>query len=93
MPTFIVIATRGQETISARIQSEVKDEHYTVKPDTWFVSFDGTTQELSEKLGIKDGATGTGIVLPVFNFAGRGKSDMWEWLELHNDDSKSADED
>jgi len=53
----------------------------------WLVSFQGTTQELSDKLTITGQAPGVkseiGSVLltSIGTYYGRGPADMWEWLK------------
>jgi hypothetical protein len=51
--------------------------------DTWLVAYEGTTKSLAEKLGIRSGEVGTGVVFPISNYSGRASSDTWEWLGLN----------
>lgn len=56
---------------------------YPVRDDVWLVEYDGTTQQAADALGIRSGEVGSGLVVPVINYSGRGAMDMWEWLQLH----------
>lgn len=60
------------------------------KSGSVFVSFKGTTKELSDMLGItanQDERVSTGVVLPVTNYYGRGPTDMWEWIKVRMEGS------
>ncbi|HEY1836390.1 MAG TPA: hypothetical protein VGG36_01935 [Rhizomicrobium sp.] len=81
---FVVIATSNSQKIAEALETTASDGgHYLIKEGTWFAQFDGTSQELAEKLGIRDASNGTGVVTPVSNYSGRGATDMWEWLKVH----------
>lgn len=53
----------------------------------WLISYNGTTSELSNFIGITGQPTGepsvigSAIVTPVPSYFGRGSTDMWEWLK------------
>ena len=81
MGIFLVTATGDQNKVEASVKSTFPDEHYAVPNNTaWFVVFRGTTVELSEKLGLTSGKSGSAVVIPVNNYYGRASKDMWEWL-------------
>ena len=81
---FVVIANSGIPAVEESMRSIVSDAgFYQIKQGVWFVAFDGTSQELAEKVGIRDGKIGTGVVTPITNYSGRGATDMWEWLKVH----------
>lgn len=63
-------------------------DKYKLQSDRgWLISFEGTTVELSNHIGLTgqpQGETspiGSAIVIPVTAYYGRGPSDMWEWLK------------
>lgn len=53
----------------------------------WFISYEGTTVELSNLIGItstKEGfvpSLGSAMVTSVSSYYGRGQTSMWEWLK------------
>lgn len=52
-------------------------------PAVYFVSFKGTTNELSEAVGYGDDRqAGTGVVISISNYSGFASRDLWEWMEL-----------
>ena len=55
-------------------------------PTTYFVSYNGTTRELAEAIGLSNGESGTGIVIPVSNYYGYAAKDLWEWINIHEHD-------
>lgn len=83
MQIFAVIAIKGPKTIETALESVAPDDFYALKDDVWLVAFEGTTQQLAEKLGIRDGKNGTGLVAPIGNYSGRASTDLWEWLKVH----------
>ncbi|MGH6818523.1 MAG: hypothetical protein ACREC1_07105 [Methylovirgula sp.] len=80
---FVVVALTGIPEIHQELKKLASDGFYTIKEGVWFVLFDATSQELAEKLGIRDARNGTGVVTPITNYSGRGPTDMWEWLKVH----------
>ena len=81
MGIFLVTATDKQADVEASVRNNFPDAFYRVPNNTaWFVVFKGTTIELSEKLGLTSGGSGSGVVIPVNNYYGRASKDMWEWL-------------
>lgn len=54
-----------------------------VKDDTWLATFDGTAREFAEKIGIRPGETGSGLVLSIGSFSGRAAPEIWEWLKVN----------
>jgi hypothetical protein len=70
----------------------VPEKFYEIKESVWLVSYDGTSQQLAEKLGIRDGASGTGIVTPICNYSGRASGDLWEWLKVNWPSEKSRND-
>ena len=50
----------------------------------YFVSYDGTTRTLSEAVGYgNDEEAGTGVVMRISNYFGYASTELWEWLEIH----------
>lgn len=47
----------------------------------FMVSYHGTSQELSNLLGITEGASGTGVVASISSYYGRAPTDIWDWVK------------
>ena len=79
----LVLALKMNELSSEGIEIEMR-----WAPQFWLVSFNGTTGDLSERIGLGDDYDlGSAIIMPVTTFAGYGPSEVWEWLGLHRDDA------
>lgn len=86
MPVFFVTPLKNNDAVLARLKEVVAAEDvYELTEDKWFARFDGTSGQLSERIGLKDGSSGTGIILRVTSFNGRAPGDLWEWITLKND--------
>jgi hypothetical protein len=84
MSIFAVIAKAEEKNVRGRVTSIIPEgDWFEFKDDVWFVEFKGTSQDLAEKLGIRSGNVGAGIVIPISNYSGRAPSDTWEWLRAH----------
>lgn len=82
MRVFLVIATSNHIKVGGVIREQGL-VHFVIKPDAWFVAFDDTTRALAEKLGIRGGESGSGLVCSIDGYSGRLPKDAWEWLSLH----------
>jgi hypothetical protein len=84
MPIFIVIATRkGKSPSFVEAIKRENIKYYELKDDAWLLSYKGTTRELADLLGIREGDTGPGIVCLVESYSGRLPRDAWEWLKIY----------
>ena len=83
MQIFMVISTGTANQVEKHLDETVPGKFYSVKEGVWLAAFDGTTQQLSEKLGIRDGVSGAGLVTPISNYSGRASADLWEWLKIN----------
>jgi hypothetical protein len=84
MRVFIVVSTRAESQND--LQAQISNEgfaHYKIRTDTWLVAAEGTTREVAEKIGIRSGATGPGLVCRIESYSGRLPKDAWEWLALY----------
>jgi hypothetical protein len=82
---FVVVSISEPPAVERALETAAPDGgYYKIKDGVWFVQFDGTSQDLAEKLGVRTPPTnGTGVVTPIGNYSGRGPTDMWEWLKVH----------
>jgi hypothetical protein len=82
MRVFIVVATITPPKVGEAITS-LKLANYPLRSDAWLVASESTTRELAEKLGIRGGENGAGLVCLIEGYSGRLVKDAWEWLALH----------
>ena len=71
------------EFIDNRLK-EVGPVYVSEAPGAWFVSYDGTTNELAEKLQLGDEPKmGEGIIIGVRNYQGYASTSLWEWIRTY----------
>ncbi|WGR90995.1 hypothetical protein MTX26_10125 [Bradyrhizobium sp. ISRA443] len=78
---FLVAATRNPEKIKQAIQS-LDLTVYELRFDLFVIKYNGTARELADKLGIREGTTGSGLVVSFDGYSGRAPSDFWEWMKV-----------
>lgn len=81
---FFLTAHSQAPLVRARVTEIFSEENrYELSHDQWMVVFEGTTQELAEKAGIRGGEEriGTGLALSVTTYSGRANTGLWEWLK------------
>jgi hypothetical protein len=81
---YAVVATRGADDIRLEIEKLPEDSFYGITDDAWLVAYEGTTRQLAERLGIRGGATGAGLVLQADAYSVRASDDLWEWLKVRS---------
>lgn len=91
MPIFLVIplaSNTGPLNEAVRGMLPEHDRHQLANDRGWLVTYNGTTKELTNRLGVTGQAQGekspigSAIVAPISSYYGRGPNDMWEWLAL-----------
>ncbi|MFL6844247.1 MAG: hypothetical protein ACJ8ER_05130 [Allosphingosinicella sp.] len=55
--------------------------NYKLADGVWLVSSAGTAKDISEKIGIAEGANGTGVVTEVASYFGRANPAIWSWIK------------
>ncbi|BDD93561.1 hypothetical protein PanNE5_30010 [Pandoraea sp. NE5] len=81
MAIFVVIPTRSDHKLQPVLAEHFPEQHYKLPQGEYLIQFSGTTQELSEKLGITGGENGTAVVAAISSYYGRAPADIWEWLK------------
>ncbi len=81
MTIFAVFAAAQPEKLSGAIAKHFPGNFTKVSDDSWFISADGTSKDVSDKLGVTDGASGGAIVVSVSGYYGRASTPIWEWVK------------
>lgn len=84
MAIFLVSPTDAPEAIEQALEAQKAEgvlEFIALPRNGYFVSYKGTTEELSGLLGITDGSKGTGVVVLVTSYYGRTRNNIWEWIQ------------
>lgn len=81
MPLYFVTSLTNPAAVLAAAEKAVPEgDVHAASQDKFFIRFEGTSNELSEKLGVADGSTGTAIILLVTAYHGRAPKSIWEWV-------------
>jgi len=81
MSIFAVIAPTDNSKLGPVIETQFANKQIQVWAGQWLISTEGTTQQISETLGINGGINGSGIVLSIVSYWGRANPGIWEWLK------------
>jgi uncharacterized protein YbjT (DUF2867 family) len=79
---FMVAVTRNAHAVEQAIE-ELKVPYYDLRPDLFVLPYEGTARDLADKLGIRGGEKGSGLVVLIGGYSGRAPSDFWEWLKVN----------
>jgi len=81
MALFLVVGFGGNESLGKKISDEFPTTSRNLTVDTWLVVAPGTAKDISDKIGISEGQTGSGMVTNVGGYWGRASADLWEWMK------------
>lgn len=86
MSIFYLSTFSGLEAVEKALKDSSLP-HVEASQGQWFVSFKGTSQELSDLIGISDSKNGqTGIVVAVSGYWGLASNNVWEFIAAHWND-------
>ncbi len=82
MSIFLITPIIEPDKVAASVKANFAEDFYPI-PNTQslLVHYAGTTKELSDKLGISTGESGTGIVVSFSSYYGRASTDIWDWIK------------
>jgi len=81
MSIFVVIPTRDQENLAKRIGELGDHSSHKLPKGEWIVSYDGTSIELSSRLGLNKTDGNAAVVFAVNAYYGNAPTSIWEWLK------------
>ena len=81
-----IIPFKSYDAILFQLEDKAIRYHFYEGEDAriFFVSFDGTTRELADAVGLTKGGNGSGVVLAFDNYAGFANPDIWEWIRKYD---------
>jgi hypothetical protein len=81
---FIVLIISNEHAVAQNLREAVPEgDWFEIGGDKFAVTFDGTSRDLAEKIGIRaNPSVGSGIVFPITTYSGRADPALWEWLAL-----------
>jgi hypothetical protein len=82
MAIFMVVPT-SEGKIATKLQETLPGKFYLLPKGEFLVQYAGTSKDLSDFLGITDGANGAAVVASLSGYFGRAPTDIWEWMKQH----------
>ncbi len=76
--------------LRSAIASVFPGDYLEIGPGQWLIASIGTAEDVSGKLGLTDGRSGTGVVLSVSGYFGRASAQIWEWLAAKMGSTRNA---
>ena len=88
MAVFVVIPFNNSgddpfPELKSRIERRNLQSYDEVGHRTFFVSYNGTTTELSELLGFSPEGGMTGVIMQLGHYYGYGPGSLWEWIDAN----------
>lgn len=83
MSTFVVIPISGNTAKIDGALGAYKNKALKLDRGEWLVSYDGTSKQLSDDLGISNDDTLSAIVIGFSAYWGRASADIWEWIKAN----------
>lgn len=81
MTIFVIFRVSDTKKMSAALERAFPKNHLLVAQGQWLVSAAGTAKDVSDKLGITEGASGAATIFSMGNYFGRAPTDVWEWIK------------
>lgn len=82
MSIFAVLSKNENPILEQRIEAEFPDNYYKFSSSQWFVSFDGTSKDVSDKLGVTSKEDPiSAVIVDIASYWGRSSLDLWDWLK------------
>lgn len=81
MATFVIIPTAGITGIEKKLPKTFGNKALRLPNGEWLVSYSGTSQQLSDEVGISESPDGSAIVLNFSAYYGRASANIWEWIK------------
>jgi hypothetical protein len=70
------------DALSGTVIANFPDNYFQVSPDKriFLVSAAGTAKDVSDRLGISEGALNSAVVFGISGYYGRAPMNTWEWI-------------
>lgn len=82
--TFVIIPLQNSAHLNDLIPTKFGKASYRLPMGEWLIAYQGTTQQLSDELGISEGPSNSAIVLSISSYWGRAPKQIWEWLQQYS---------
>ena len=82
MTIFVVFHTSDRDKLAVEMQRQFPDDHLSLNTGEWLVSAALTAKEVTDRLKIASGESGSGIVFAMSTYYGRSDPNIWEWIKV-----------
>ncbi len=85
MRVFSVVNINQAKTADLKRELELAypgDASFELAPGNWLVASEGTTKDVSDRLGFTKERVSSGVVFTIDSYNGWANPAVWEWLKL-----------
>jgi hypothetical protein len=82
MIIFAVLVPGDNPALETALNTHFANEYLKVGPGQYLVAGRTTVIEVSNALGITDGASGLGIIFSTAAYYGRASTNVWDWIKV-----------
>lgn len=82
MEILAVVAIGDATKLVTAVQEKYPQEHTQVTHNVYLVAGGGIAKDVSDRLGISEGISGTGLVFAMAGYFGYASNAIWEWVKL-----------
>ena len=84
MAIFAIIKQPGAaDNIGLAILTHYAASCYVLSTEAWLVAAPSTASEVSDRLGITTGVSGSAVVVEVASYFGRANPAIWSWIKAN----------
>lgn len=85
MAIFAIIKQPGPngERLENAIHAAFPSTVYNLSASSWLVAASGTAKDVSDKIGITGGESGSAIVTETASYYGRANPAIWTWIKTN----------
>jgi hypothetical protein len=87
MKIFAVLFESKSDAGELAIKKIYPNDHIKISELSWLVSDNGTSKEISDKLGFSEGKLGSNVVLSTNGYFGWASNSIWEWAKAKTEAS------
>ena len=95
MTIFAILMPSSQPPLAESIKAAFPNDFLEITPTQWLVSFRGTVNEVSNKIGVTSTSAdhtpkGIAIIFATSSYFGRSPQTVWDWIKLKLESTPSG---
>ena len=81
MTVFVVLNVSDPDKVGEALKTNFGENYLQISSGEWLVAASGlTAKDISDKLGISEGTSGSAIIFTTAGYWGRAPNNIWEWI-------------